>query len=231
MILPPVEELQCDPDTRWKWVKYSALDAKSTLELYKALRSRLEAMQVQLDGGVADDYSLGAVRVDTMWDVYCHFWRPFGELLTDMEAAGMAVDRCGCGGRGAGLLPADGSAVRPPPPPPPPPVATAAACADTTAVPRTLRVHLAAAQQQAERDQQQAQETFRRWAMHRVPDAKYMNVGSGPQVLQLLFGGARNKNAEKQPVPLERIFKVPNQLGLQPGQKRAKKMMEITLHK
>jgi DNA polymerase I-like protein with 3'-5' exonuclease and polymerase domains len=50
-----------------------------------------------------------------MWDVYCHTWLPFGGLLTDMEAVGMAVDR----------------------------------------------QHLAAAQQQAETDQQQAQERFR----------------------------------------------------------------------
>jgi hypothetical protein len=28
-----------------------------------------------------------------MWDVYCHSWLPFGALLTDMEALGMAVDR------------------------------------------------------------------------------------------------------------------------------------------
>lgn len=50
-----------------------------------------------------------------MWDVYRHTWLPFGGLLTDMEAVGMAVDRA----------------------------------------------HLAAAQQQAEADQQQAQERFR----------------------------------------------------------------------
>ena len=28
-----------------------------------------------------------------MWDVYRHTWLPFGALLTDMEAVGMAVDR------------------------------------------------------------------------------------------------------------------------------------------
>ena len=28
-----------------------------------------------------------------MWDVYCRTWLPFGGLLTDMEAVGMAVDR------------------------------------------------------------------------------------------------------------------------------------------
>lgn len=35
----------------------------------------------------------GGIRLETMWDVYRHTWLPFGGLLTDMEAVGMAVDR------------------------------------------------------------------------------------------------------------------------------------------
>ena len=35
----------------------------------------------------------GGVTLATMWDVYRHTWLPFGGLLTDMEAVGMAVDR------------------------------------------------------------------------------------------------------------------------------------------
>lgn len=30
----------------------------------------------------------------TMWNLYCDYWMPFGELLTDMEREGMMVDRC-----------------------------------------------------------------------------------------------------------------------------------------
>jgi len=52
----------------------------------------------------------------TMWDLYQQYWKPFGELLTDMEKEGMMVDRC-CSQplstptlarclQGAGLLPA-----------------------------------------------------------------------------------------------------------------------------
>lgn len=33
------------------------------------------------------------IQLDTMWDVYRRTWLPFGGLLTDMEAVGMAVDR------------------------------------------------------------------------------------------------------------------------------------------
>lgn len=29
-----------------------------------------------------------------MWNLYCDYWRPFGELLTNMEREGMMVDRC-----------------------------------------------------------------------------------------------------------------------------------------
>jgi hypothetical protein len=40
-VLAPVDELQCDPESRSKWIFYSALDAKTTHELYNALRARL----------------------------------------------------------------------------------------------------------------------------------------------------------------------------------------------
>lgn len=40
-ILPPVEELQTDPETRAKWIDYSAYDAKATWQLAQALRKAL----------------------------------------------------------------------------------------------------------------------------------------------------------------------------------------------
>ncbi len=39
-VLAPVDELQGDPESRSKWIFYSALDAKTTHELYHALRVR-----------------------------------------------------------------------------------------------------------------------------------------------------------------------------------------------
>lgn len=41
-----------------------------------------------------------------------------------------------------------------------------------------------------------------------MPDAHYMNVGSGAQVQQLLFAGVDNKLKDKDPLPLTRVFKV-----------------------
>jgi hypothetical protein len=29
-----------------------------------------------------------------MWQMYVRYWKPFGELLTDMEKEGMLVNRC-----------------------------------------------------------------------------------------------------------------------------------------
>ena len=34
-------------------------------------------------------------RCKNMWEMYQHFWRPFGTLLTDMEKEGMMVNRWG----------------------------------------------------------------------------------------------------------------------------------------
>jgi DNA polymerase I len=211
-VLPPMEELQTDPDTRWRWIKYAGYDAKSTWDLMESLRSRLQDMPTRLDDAVQQDLALGKVEIKTMWDVYLQFWLPFGELLTDMEAAGMAVDR----------------------------------------------KHLKEAEEKAIKDEESAKELFRSWAQSKVPGAMYMNIGSGPQVMQLLFAGAKNKlppekKVDKKPtkeadkegedgekkarvktpkppyMPLQRVFKAPNTLPSEDGKKQ-KKFMDITLH-
>lgn len=41
-VLPPVEELQTDPQTRAKWIDYSAYDAKATWQLAQALKKQLK---------------------------------------------------------------------------------------------------------------------------------------------------------------------------------------------
>jgi hypothetical protein len=51
-----VHELQRGDDTRWRWVNYSAYDAKSTHDLYQRLRQELKAMPAELDDAVRDDY-------------------------------------------------------------------------------------------------------------------------------------------------------------------------------
>ena len=182
-VLPPVHELQKGSDTCWRWINYSAYDAKSTWDLHKALSAKLRQEPAKLDDAVAAAYARSGITISTLWDLYQQVWRPFGDLLTDMEAAGMAVDR----------------------------------------------EHLAKAEHQAVAEEDEAKARFRNWAASLVADAAYMNVGSGPQVMQLLFGGVPNRFKEKPGVPLDRIFKVPNQIPAPEGTK-AKKNMDITLH-
>jgi DNA polymerase-1 len=182
-VLPPVHELQSGEDTYWRWVNYSAYDAKSTWDLHAALEAELRAESVNMDDAVAAAYARSGIVIETLWDLYRATWRPFGGLLTDMEAAGMAVDRA----------------------------------------------HLAEAQERAVREEEEAKMRFRDWATSKVADAAYMNVGSGPQVSQLLFAGVDNRWSDKPGVPLERTFKVPNQLPPEEG-KKPKKNMDITLH-
>lgn len=83
IIFTPVEDLQ--RDERIPWICYSALDAKSTLNLYESLKSYLLDMPWKFDGIL--------VSGKTMYDFYNEYWRPFGEILVQMEAEGMLVDR------------------------------------------------------------------------------------------------------------------------------------------
>mmetsp|Transcript_24591 Transcript_24591/g.80380 ORF Transcript_24591/g.80380 Transcript_24591/m.80380 type:complete len:825 (-) Transcript_24591:45-2519(-) len=69
------------------------------------------------------------------------------------------------------------------------------------------RVQLRTAEALAKEHQEAAEHTFRDWATSFCADAKYMNVGSGPQVRQLLFAGAPNKSASKPPVPESAEYK------------------------
>ncbi|CDP05771.1 unnamed protein product [Coffea canephora] len=79
--IPSVEELQTEE--RELWICYSALDSISTLRLYESLKTKLSRMEWKLDGA----------RRGSMFDFYKQYWRPFGELLVEMETEGMLVDR------------------------------------------------------------------------------------------------------------------------------------------
>lgn len=75
--LPPVERLQRDPRYRQDWIKYSAMDAKSTYDLYQHLKLQLEETKWIYDLNLMQYYNL--------------HMRPFGELLTDLERRGMLI--------------------------------------------------------------------------------------------------------------------------------------------
>lgn len=76
--LPPVADLQNNPETRAQWIDYSVYDSQGTWLLHDALSRKLRGMDWQ-DG-------------TSLFDFYMGYWRPFGELLTDMEREGIKVD-------------------------------------------------------------------------------------------------------------------------------------------
>eukprot|EP00889_Picochlorum_renovo_P004618 jgi/Picre1/31648/NNA_006999.t1 len=160
IILPPIEELQSSEETRWDWINYSAYDAKATWELHEALVLKLMGIYTAPDAYINRAYQQSGIEIKSLWDIYCHVWRPFGDLLTDLEAYGVAVD------------------------------------VD----------HLSQAEKQATEEE-----------------------ANSSQVVQLLFGGAKNRNKDKPGVPLSRTFKVPNMLPPEDG-KKPKKNMDITIH-
>ncbi|XP_060186946.1 DNA polymerase I B, chloroplastic/mitochondrial-like [Lycium barbarum] len=80
-VIPSVEELQ--RTERELWICYSALDSISTLMLYESLKNKLSKRIWTFDG----------VRKGSMYEFYEKYWRPFGELLVQMETEGVLVDR------------------------------------------------------------------------------------------------------------------------------------------
>lgn len=80
-VIPSVEELQ--KTERELWICYSALDSISTLMLYESLKNKLSKRIWTFDG----------VRKGSMYEFYEKYWRPFGELLVQMETEGVLVDR------------------------------------------------------------------------------------------------------------------------------------------
>mmetsp|Transcript_3581 Transcript_3581/g.12854 ORF Transcript_3581/g.12854 Transcript_3581/m.12854 type:complete len:1238 (+) Transcript_3581:138-3851(+) len=87
MVLPSVEELQEDPRTRLQWIHYSALDAEATWQLRESLHRALAMKRVE-ENVVTAHYG-----INNLWDLYEGVWRPFGEILTDMEKRGIKVNR------------------------------------------------------------------------------------------------------------------------------------------
>ena len=78
-MLPPLDELQRDPATRDAWIEYSTYDAEATWKLRAALEAKLRAM-----------HWIGG---DSLWDFYNIYLVPFAECLTDLERAGIHVDK------------------------------------------------------------------------------------------------------------------------------------------
>lgn len=82
-VIAPVEELQKNEITRDRWICYSCGDALCTWRLWESLHGQL----------CKRDWCFQNKVQGSMYTFYDRYWRPFGELLADMEGNGMLVDR------------------------------------------------------------------------------------------------------------------------------------------
>lgn len=156
----PVEKLQLDPETRYEWIDYSALDAQATWHLHAALKCHLMERYAQAEAKLFGKCTEGLWRTKcerenksvnqkrtgidwyTMWDLYMDVLKPFGKLLTDMEREGIMVNRA----------------------------------------------HLKEGEERAIEDSGKATQTFLNWAKEEMgEDARFMNVNSGTQIRHLFF--------------------------------------------
>eukprot|EP00826_Nyctotherus_ovalis_P041971 TRINITY_DN4279_c0_g1_i5.p1 TRINITY_DN4279_c0_g1~~TRINITY_DN4279_c0_g1_i5.p1 ORF type:complete len:234 (-),score=77.68 TRINITY_DN4279_c0_g1_i5:1532-2233(-) len=80
LIFPDIEEMHTTEKYVPKWVEYSVFDAEITYFLREALTFELCNIAIQSE------------NMRNMYDLYCKYWMPFGELLTDMEREGIMID-------------------------------------------------------------------------------------------------------------------------------------------
>ena len=84
--IPELRKVQEGSETRERWIQYSALDAIATWHVRDELVTRLKMMPWIVE----DKQKLG-----TMFEFYEEYLLPFGDLLTEMESAGIKVDTDG----------------------------------------------------------------------------------------------------------------------------------------
>lgn len=68
-----------------KWVEYACFDTEITFFLREALAKQLCHLKTDKEGQ-------GRNGLGNNLELYSKYWLPFGELLTDMEREGIAVD-------------------------------------------------------------------------------------------------------------------------------------------
>ncbi|RLN04838.1 hypothetical protein C2845_PM13G02290 [Panicum miliaceum] len=91
------------------------------------------------------------------------------------------------------------------------------------------RGYLSEIEKAAVAERQLASDKFRKWASKYCPDAKYMNVKSGIQIRQLLFGGIENRHRPGETWPQSKTFKVPNEENVATEGKKTSKYHSIEL--
>lgn len=90
------QKVHSEEKQRQHWVDYSCHGAVAVFHLYKELKRRLEAQAWAIEGptpvALSFEHDPSDVTEGHMWAFYERYWRPLGELLSEMEAVGFPVD-------------------------------------------------------------------------------------------------------------------------------------------
>lgn len=78
--MPSILELHTSEEHIHKWISYSTLDAEATFFLREVLVREMKRYPIQFEG------------MKNIFELYCKYWLPFGEVLTDLEREGIMVD-------------------------------------------------------------------------------------------------------------------------------------------
>jgi hypothetical protein len=87
-IMPDLEELHTSPRYIENWIRYSVIDAESTFYLRDAFQLLLQTLSCN----TVSHKNPVINKCKTNYDLYMNYWRPFGELMTDMERVGIYID-------------------------------------------------------------------------------------------------------------------------------------------
>lgn len=80
VLFPDIKEMHTNPIYVPDWIEYSCFDAEITYFLRETLRIKLSSLKCD------------AENMKHNYNLYLKYWRPFGELLTNMERYGFKVD-------------------------------------------------------------------------------------------------------------------------------------------
>jgi len=81
LMMPDLELMHISKQFIPDWVEYSCFDAEITYFLRETLSYQLSRIKTKEE------------QMGDMLNLYVKYWRPFGELLTDMEHQGIKIDR------------------------------------------------------------------------------------------------------------------------------------------
>ena len=78
--MPSILELHTSEEHINQWINYSSLDAEATFFLREVLTKEMSRYPIDFEG------------MTNIFELYCKYWLPFGEILTDIERRGIKVD-------------------------------------------------------------------------------------------------------------------------------------------